>query len=203
LPENYRIALQRYRYGLGVFKIDYALDGPVPWKATECLQAATVHIGGTLDEIAKSEQQVWNGKPADKPYVLVTQQSLFDDSRAPDGKQTLWAYCHVPNGSRIDMTQAIENQIERFAPGFRDRILARHTYNTAQLEAYNPNYVGGDIVGGVQDLRQLYFRPVASRNPYRTPVKGLYLCSASTPPGGAVHGMCGYHAARAALRAEF
>jgi len=203
LPENYQSALRHYRYGLGVFKVDYALDGPVPWKATECLQAATVHIGGTLDEIAKSERQVWNGKPVDKPYVLVTQQSLFDDTRAPDGKQTLWAYCHVPNGSTIDMTQAIENQIERFAPGFRDRILARHTYNPAQFEAYNSNYVGGDIIGGVQDLRQLYFRPVASRNPYRTPVKGLYLCSASTPPGGAVHGMCGYHAAQAALRAEF
>jgi phytoene dehydrogenase-like protein len=203
LPDNYQRALRRYRYGLGVFKVDYALDGPVPWKATECLQAATVHVGGTLDEIAQAERQVWNGKVAEKPYVLVTQQSLFDDTRSPQGKHTLWAYCHVPNGSTVDMTRAIENQIERFAPGFRDRILARHTYNTAQLEAYNPNYVGGDIIGGVQDIRQLYFRPVISANPYRTPVKGLYLCSASTPPGGAVHGMCGYHAAQAALRAEF
>jgi phytoene dehydrogenase-like protein len=203
LPGSYQRALQRYRYGLGVFKVDYALDGPVPWKAAECLQAATVHLGGTLDEIEHAERQVWNGKIAERPYVLVTQQSLFDDTRAPQGKHTLWAYCHVPNGSTVDMTQAIENQIERFAPGFRDLVLARHTYNTAQLEAYNPNYVGGDIIGGVQDIRQLFFRPIISTNPYRTPLKGLYLCSASTPPGGAVHGMCGYHAAQAVLNAEF
>ncbi len=203
LPGGYRRALQRYRYGLGVFKVDYALDGPVPWEAKECLQAATVHLGGTLDEIERAERQVWDGKIVEKPYVLVTQQSLFDDTRAPRGRHTLWAYCHVPNGSTVDMTNAIENQIERFAPGFRDRILARHTYNTAQLEAYNANYIGGDIIGGVQDIRQLYFRPLVSVSPYRTPVEGLYLCSASTPPGGAVHGMCGYHAAKTALRDRF
>jgi len=203
LPSAYCRTLERYRYGPGVFKIDYALDGPVPWRAEECSQAATVHLGGTLEEITLSERLVAGGKHAEKPYVLVAQQSLFDPRRAPQDKHTLWAYCHVPNGSTVDRSEAIEAQIERFAPGFRQRVLARHTFNTAQFEAYNPNYIGGDVIGGVQDLRQLYFRPTFSLNPYKTPAKGIYLCSASTPPGGAVHGMCGYHAAKAVLKHEF
>lgn len=200
LPENYRKSLKRYRYGAGVFKLDYALDGPIPWTAGECLQAATVHVGGTRDEIALAESEVWQGIHPQKPYILMTQTSLFDPTRAPEGKHTVWAYCHVPSGSTFDMTDRIEAQIERFAPGFRKRILARHSFNSLQMEAYNPNYVGGDIVGGIQNLRQLYFRPTVSLDPYRTPAKGIYICSASTPPGGAVHGMCGYYAARSALR---
>ncbi len=200
LPDGYRGALNRYRYGPGVFKIDYALDGPVPWKAVECLRAGTVHVGGTFEEICVSEQAANRGEHAARPFVLVTQQSLFDPSRAPAGKQTLWAYCHVPNGSTQDMTQAIEDQIERFAPGFRSRILARHITNTHEMESYNPNYIGGDINGGAQTITQFFTRPVARRVPYATPVKGLYICSSSTPPGGGVHGMCGFHAARAALR---
>jgi phytoene dehydrogenase-like protein len=203
LPGRYQKALQRFRYGPGVFKIDYALDGPVPWDASECMQAATVHVGGTFQEIAQSEREAWKGIHSQKPFVLVVQTSLFDPSRAPQGKQTLWAYCHVPNGSTVNMTEQIEMQIERFAPGFRQRILARHTYNSMEMEAYNANYVGGDIIGGVQNLRQLFFRPTISLNPYKTPAKGIYLCSASTPPGGAVHGMCGYYAAKAALKSEF
>jgi phytoene dehydrogenase-like protein len=203
LPGNYQSSLTRFRHGAGVFKIDYALDGPIPWKAAECLQAATVHVGGALPEIAESERLVAKGKLSQKPYVLVTQQSLFDDSRAPASKQTVWAYCHVPNGLTVDMSEIIDAQIERFAPGFRDRILARHSFNTAQMEQYNPNYIGGDIIGGIQDLRQLYFRPTIGLNPYKTPARGIYLCSASTPPGGAVHGMCGYHAAKLALQDEF
>jgi phytoene dehydrogenase-like protein len=159
-----------------------------------------VHVGGSYEEIAQAERDAWQGIHSEKPYLLVTQTSLFDPTRAPQGKQTLWAYCHVPNGSTVDMVRRIEAQIERFAPGFRDRILARHTMNSVEMEAYNPNYVGGDIVGGVQNLRQLYFRPTVSLNPYQTPAKGIYLCSASTPPGGAVHGMCGYYAARSALK---
>jgi phytoene dehydrogenase-like protein len=200
LPARYRRRLGRYRYGPGVFKLDLALDGPVPWAAEECTRTATVHLGGTLEEIAASEAAVWRGEPAERPYVLLAQQSLFDPTRAPQGKHTVWAYCHVPNGSTADMTGRIEAQIERFAPGFRDRILARHVYGPAQLERYNPNYVGGDINGGVQDLRQHFTRPVARRVPYSTPAKSLYLCSSSTPPGGGVHGMCGYWAAQAALR---
>jgi phytoene dehydrogenase-like protein len=200
LPEGYRKALGHFRYGPGVFKIDYALDGPIPWKAAECLRAGTVHVGGTFEEISASEQAAWNGRHAERPFVLVTQQSLFDPSRAPEGKQTLWAYCHVPNGSDRDMSQAIEDQIERFAPGFRSRILARHTTNAREIEIYNPNYVGGDINGGAQTITQFFTRPVARRVPYSTPAKGIYLCSSSTPPGGGVHGMCGYHAARAVLR---
>jgi phytoene dehydrogenase-like protein len=199
LPARYWAALGRYRYGPGVFKVDYALDGPVPWRAAECLQAATVHLGGTLDEICAAEQAVWHGLHPSRPFVLFAQQSLFDPTRAPDGKHTAWAYCHVPNGSTQDMTRAIEDQIERFAPGFRSRILARSTHSTLEMERYNPNYIGGDINGGVQDLGQLFTRPVARRVPYSTPVKGLYLCSSSTPPGGGVHGICGYHAARAVL----
>ena len=195
-----RQLLANSRYGSGVFKLDYALSGPVPWRASECRQAGTVHVGGTLAEITASERATWQGQHPARPYVLVTQQSLFDASRAPAGKQTLWAYCHVPHGSTVDMTNAIENQIERFAPGFRDLVLARHCYNTADIQAYNANYIGGDINGGVQDIRQMWTRPTPRWNPYATPVKGLYLCSSSTPPGGGVHGMCGYWAAKAALR---
>lgn len=200
LPHSYRRQLERYRYGAGVFKVDYALSGPVPWRAAECHQAGTVHLGGTLAEIAASERATIAGRHPESPYVLVAQQSLFDESRAPAGKETLWAYCHVPNGSTVDMTAAIEAQIERFAPGFRDLILARHSYNTVDYQRYNANYIGGDINGGVQDLRQMWTRPVPRFNPYATPIDGLYLCSSSTPPGGGVHGMCGYHAAQAVLR---
>lgn len=200
LTERYYRQLERYRYGMGVFKLDYALAGPVPWRAAECRRAGTVHLGGTLAEIAAGERAVYEGRHPEKPYVLIAQQSLFDESRAPAGQQTLWAYCHVPNRSTVDMTGAIEAQIERFAPGFQDLILARHATNTVALERYNANYIGGDINGGVQDLRQFWSRPTPQLNPYATPVPGLYLCSSSTPPGGGVHGMCGYHAAQAVLR---
>jgi phytoene dehydrogenase-like protein len=203
LPSGYRRRLERYRYGPGVFKLDWALDGPIPWKAAACARAATVHLGGTLEEIASAEDAVWRGVHPDKPYVLVAQQSLFDDTRAPGGKHVGWAYCHVPHGSTLDMTDAIERQMERFAPGFRDKILARHQFSTRTFEAYNPNYVGGDITGGVTDLGQLFTRPVARLVPYATPAKGIYICSSSTPPGAGVHGMCGFFAARAALRREF
>lgn len=199
----YRWQLEKYRYGMGVFKIDWALDGPIPFTAPECRSAGTIHIGGTFEEIAEAEQRTSAGQHPDRPFVLVAQQSLFDDSRAPAGKHTAWAYCHVPNGSTIDRTEAIERQIERFAPGFRDLILARHTMNTQQMEVYNPNYIGGDINGGIIDIGQLYTRPVVTLSPYRTSAPGIYLCSSSTPPGGGVHGMCGYHAARVALREGF
>lgn len=199
LPEGYKRALQRFRYGPGAFKIDYALDGPIPWTAPECAQAATVHLGGTLDEIALAERQVWQGVLPERPFVLLAQQSLFDETRAPAGKHTAWVYCHVPNGSTFDMTQRIEAQIERFAPGFRERILARHCINALDFEQYNANYVGGDINGGVQDLWQLFTRPTIRPVPYTTPVKKLFICSSSTPPGGGVHGLCGYFAAQAAL----
>lgn len=199
LPPGYRRKLEGYRYGPGVFKIDYALSEAVPWRAPECRQAGTVHLGGTLAEIAASERAVTRKAP-ERPFVLVAQQSLYDPTRAPKGKQTLWAYCHVPNGSNIDMTARIETQIERFAPGFGDTILARHVHSPADLEAYNANYIGGDINGGKQDLRQLWTRPVLRIPPYRTPIPGVYLCSSSTPPGGGVHGMCGYHAARWAIQ---
>ena len=199
LPGGYRRALNRFRYGPGVFKMDYALSDPIPWKDPQVSRAATVHLGGTLDEIAASERQVWQGEHAARPYIILAQQSLFDPTRAPAGKHTAWAYCHVPHGSTEDMTEAIEAQIERFAPGFRDTVLARHTFTAAEMESYNPNYVGGDINGGVQDLRQFFTRPVPRWSPYSTPLQGVYLCSSSTPPGGGVHGMCGYHAAQAAL----
>jgi phytoene dehydrogenase-like protein len=199
LPASYRRQLERFRYGAGIFKIDYALSEPVPWRASECRQAITVHLGGSLEEIIHSEAQMWRGEHPEKPYVLFVQASLFDPERAPEGKHTGWAYCHVPSGSTRDMTAAIENQIERFAPGFRDTILARHTTNTIELQQYNPNYIGGDIIGGAQDLWQQFARPVPSLSPYRTPVKGVYLCSSSTPPGGGVHGLCGYHAAQCVL----
>jgi phytoene dehydrogenase-like protein len=199
-PTSYVRQLRHFRYGPGVFKLDYALAGPVPWKSPDCLLAGTVHLGGTFDEIALSERQVWQGLPPDRPYVLVAQQSLFDTTRTPPGKQALWVYCHVPSGSTFDMTERVENQIERFAPGFREFILARHAINTADMELYNANYVGGDINGGVLDLRQLFTRPVPRRDPYSTPAKDIFLCSSSTPPGGGVHGMCGYFAAQSALR---
>jgi phytoene dehydrogenase-like protein len=200
LPSGYRRQLERYRYGPGVFKVDYALDGPVPWRAAECRRSATVHIGGTLEEIAISERTVWEGKPPEKPFVLAAQQTLFDPTRAPDGKHTFWAYCHVPAGSTFDMTERIEAQIERFAPGFRDCILARNVMAPGDLEKYNPNYVGGDINAGVQDLGQLFTRPTFRPDPYTTPNRSIYICSSSTPPGGGVHGMSGYYAARSAMR---
>ena len=199
LPARYRRRLEKYRYGPGVFKVDWALDGPVPWRAEECRRAGTVHVGGAFEQVAESEAAVNDGRVAERPYVLVAQQSVFDATRAPTGQHTLWAYCHVPPGCDVDMTERIEAQIERFAPGFRDRILARAVMGPAAMEAHNANYVGGDINGGAADLRQLFTRPVASRSPYTTPAKGIYLCSSSTPPGGGVHGMCGYWAARAAL----
>ena len=203
LPPSYRKRLGRYRYGPGAFKVDWALDGPIPWRAGECARAGTLHLGGTLEEIATSERAPWEGRVSRRPYVLLVQSSLFDPTRAPAGKQTAWAYCHVPNGCAIDMTGAIEDQVERFAPGFRDRILARHTMNPADLERHNPNLIGGDIGGGSQQLSQLFARPLLRVNPYSTPVPGLYLCSSSTPPGGGVHGMCGYWAAQSALHHEF
>jgi phytoene dehydrogenase-like protein len=196
----YKRQLQHYRYGPGVCKLDIALDGPIPWQAGACRRAGTVHLGGTLSEIAAAERAVWKGEHPEKPFVLLAQQSLCDDTRAPTGKHTIWAYCHVPHGSSFDMTERIEAQIERFAPGFRDLILARHTTSAQEFEHYNPNYVGGDINGGVQDLWQLFTRPTIQPNPYRTPDKRLYICSSSTPPGGGVHGMCGYFAAQAALQ---
>jgi phytoene dehydrogenase-like protein len=199
LSPRYRDALKAYRYGPGVFKMDWALNAPIPWKAKECARAATIHLGGTAEEIALCEQQAWTGIAPKKPYIILAQQSLFDPTRAPKGKQTAWAYCHVPSGSTEDMTERMEAQIERFAPGFRDTIIARHTMNAAQMETYNPNYVGGDINGGVQDLRQLFTRPTKRWDPYSTSIEGVCLCSASTPPGGGVHGMCGYHAAQSAL----
>ncbi|GAA3986808.1 phytoene desaturase family protein [Mucilaginibacter dorajii] len=196
----YKWQLERYRYGAGVFKVDWALDAPIPFKAQAVKKAGTVHLGNTFDEIADGEQLIWNGGHPDKPYVLLAQQSVMDNTRAPEGKHTAWAYCHVPNGSDKDMTSIIERQVERFAPGFRDTILAKHTFNTQQLEEYNPNYIGGDINGGVIDLGQLLTRPVLRASPYKTSAKGLYICSSSTPPGGGVHGMCGYHAAKRALK---
>jgi phytoene dehydrogenase-like protein len=199
LPPRYRRALERYRYGPGSFKLDLALDGPIPWTAPEVARAACVHVGGTLEEIAAAERAPWEGRPAERPFVLLAQQSLADPSRAPAGKHTVWAYCHVPNGSTFDMTERIEAQIERFAPGVRDRILARAVTTPADLERRNPNLAGGDINAGAQDLPQLLFRPVPRLVPYTTPVSGLYLCSASTPPGGGVHGLCGFGAAKAAL----
>jgi phytoene dehydrogenase-like protein len=200
LPTRYRRRLERYRYGPGVFKLDWALDGPIPWRADACGRAATVHLGARLEEIAASEAAAFRGEIADRPYVLLAQQSLFDTTRAPAGRHTAWAYCHVPNGSAVDMTERIEAQVERFAPGFRERILARSALGPADMERYNVNYVGGDINAGAATLSQLFTRPVARVSPYTTPLPGVFLCSASTPPGGGVHGMCGFHAAQAALR---
>lgn len=199
----YKWQLERYRYGMGVFKVDWALDGPIPFTAEECKGAGTIHLGNTFEEIAEGELKTSKGQQSEKPFVLLAQQSLFDPSRAPEGKQTAWAYCHVPNGSKQDMTAIIENQVERFAPGFRDRILAKHTMNTEQMEAHNRNYIGGDINGGILDIGQLFTRPALRWSPYKTSAKGLYICSSSTPPGGGVHGMCGYHAGKQALKDIF
>jgi phytoene dehydrogenase-like protein len=201
LSQSYRARLSTYRYGMGAFKMDWALSGPVPWKARECARAATVHLGGTLEEIAISEQSVWRGEPTEKPFVLLAQPTLFDPSRAPEGKHTLWGYCHVPNGSAFNMVERIEKQIERFAPGFSDLVLRRSVMSPRELENRNANLVGGDINGGAPTLGQLFFRPTAKM--YGTSRKGLYLCSASTPPGGGVHGMCGHFAARQALKEMF
>jgi phytoene dehydrogenase-like protein len=200
LPLRYRRALARYRYGPGAFKLDYALAGPVPWRAPECARAGTVHLGGTLEQIAESEEDVARGRHPRRPFVLVAQQSVFDATRAPAGMHTLWAYCHVPNGSTVDMTGPIEDQLERFAPGFRDLVRARHAMGPADLQARNANCIGGDINGGAASVRQLFARPALRAVPYATPDPRLFICSASTPPGGGVHGMCGYYAARAALR---
>lgn len=203
LTSDYRDQIAKYRKGPGVFKLDWALDGPIPWKSALCARAGTVHVGGNFERIAASEACVGQGKIPERPFVLVAQQSLFDETRAPPGKHTGWAYCHVPNGSRADMTLAIEQQVERFAPGFRDRILDRHAMNTAALERYNENYEGGDITGGSNEFPQFFARPRVSLNPYETSNPSIFLCSSSTPPGGGVHGMCGYHAARLVLRKVF
>ena len=200
LPPRYRRALAGYRYGPGAFKVDWALDGPIPWTASECLRAGTVHLGGSLAEITRSEHDVAQGRHPDRPFVLLAQQSIFDETRAPAGRHVAWAYCHVPNGSSADMTERIEAQIERFAPGFRDRVLARSETGPAQLERRNANYVGGDFAAGRNDVRQLIFRPAARLVPWSTPAPGIFICSASTPPGAGVHGMCGYLAARAMIR---
>ena len=200
LSGRFRRRLDTYRYGAAAFKIDWALSGPVPWRAAECARAGTVHLGGTMAEVADGEREVWEGRHPERPFVLLSQPSLFDPSRAPEGRHTVWAYCHVPNGSRVDMTARIEAQVERFAPGFRERILKRSVRPPAVLEEYNPNYVGGDINGGVQDLGQLFSRPARMLSPYSIPSTDIFICSSSTPPGGGVHGMCGYFAARAALR---
>jgi phytoene dehydrogenase-like protein len=199
----YKSQLQRYKYGAGIFKIDWALSHPVPFTNAKCRSAATIHIGGSLQEIYNSEAMVSKDQHADKPFVLFVQPGVVDTSRAPGGKHIAWAYCHVPNGSQIDMTDAIEKQVERFAPGFKDCILARHVMNTHDMEVYNPNYIGGDINGGAAIVSQLFTRPVLRLSPYRTSAKGIYVCSSSTPPGGGVHGICGYYAARRALKDLF
>jgi phytoene dehydrogenase-like protein len=199
LSARYKAGVAKFQRGPGVFKVDWALSGPVPWSAEQCRSAATVHVGGTFDDVASSEKDVSIGRHSEKPFCIVVQASVVDDTRAPSGQHTLWAYCHVPNGSNVDMTERIESQIERFAPGFRDLILARVSTSTADGERHNPNYLGGDITGGAGTLRQTLFRPTARWNSYRTGTPGLYLCSASSPPGGGVHGMCGYGAARTVL----
>ncbi len=199
VPPRYRRALQRFRYGAGVFKVDWALDGPIPWTNPDVAGAATVHVGGTMAQVSRSEADAFAGRHSERPFVLVVQPSAFDPSRAPEGRHTGWAYCHVPAGSTLDRTEAIEAQVERFAPGFRDRILARSVMNTSDFSSYNANYIGGDIAGGLGTVRQVAFRPVPSLHPWVTPIDGVYLCSASTPPGGGVHGMGGWHAARAVL----
>jgi len=198
LPGWYRKLLERWRYGMAAFKVDWALDGPIPWRAEECARAGTVHLGGTLEEIAAAERQAWKGVAPERPVVILAQHSLFDPSRAPAGKHTAWAYAHVPHGCALDMTERIEAQVERFAPGFRQRILARSVKPPAQLESMNANLVGGDINGGAATFPQLFVRPTPLL--YKTPMKGVYLCSSSTPPGGGVHGMCGWSAAQVALR---
>lgn len=198
LPATYRRSLERYRYGMGAFKVDWALDGPIPWRSEACRRAGTVHLGGTLSEMVTSERDAWNGRISDRPFVLLSQPTVVDLSRAPAGRHVVWTYCHVPHGSPVDMLSRIEQQIERFAPGFGDRVLARSVMQPADIERHNANFVGGDIASGVVDLRQLFTRPTWRE--YSTPVRGLYLCSASTPPGVGIHGMCGYHAAERARR---
>lgn len=200
LPARYRAQLAAFRYGVGTFKVDWALAGPIPWKAPECARAGTLHLVGSMEELRASEAAAWNGRIADRPLVLASQPSGFDPTRAPAGGHTAWGYCHVPNGSTVDMTSRIEAQVERFAPGFRDLILARHVLSPLELERLDANLVGGDVNGGAPDLRQVLIRPALRLDPYSTPVDGLFLCSASTPPGGAVHGMCGFNAAESALR---
>lgn len=200
VPDKYARKVSKFEYGAGVYKIDLALSEPIPWRDKECGKAGTVHVGGTLEQIVASEQCLKNNTHHEKPYVLVAQQSLFDDTRAPEGKHTCWAYCHVPNGSERDMTEPILSQIERFAPGFRDTIIGKHTMNTKAMENYNANYIGGDINGGKQDITQLFTRPAGLFDPYHVPGTNLYISSSSTPPGGGVHGMCGYHAAQSALK---
>ncbi|MGO9571193.1 MAG: phytoene desaturase family protein [Desulfomonilaceae bacterium] len=199
-PSDYLERLQRHRYGSGVFKVDWALNGPIPWRDPRCSQAGTLHLGGTLEEVAAAELDVWGGVLPEKPFVLLSQPSLFDSTRAPNGLHTAWGYCHVPNGCTVDMTQRIEAQVERFAPGFRSLVLARHTMSPTEMEEYNANYIGGDIAGGVQSFRQLFVRPLGRWGAYSTPVRGLYVCSSSMPPGGGVHGMCGHLAAKLALK---
>jgi phytoene dehydrogenase-like protein len=202
LPSGYRKRLARYRYGPGVFKIDWALTEPAPWTAEGCNRAATLHLGGGLEEISAAEKAVWEGKIPENPFVLFAQQSQFDPTRAPEGKHTAWGYCHVPHDSPADMTEQIEAQVERYAPGFKDCVLARHTRSAQEMEQYNPNFVGGDINGGVQDIGQLFTRPASSLLPYATPAKDIFLCSSSTPPGGGVHGICGCLAAKAAIKSR-
>ena len=200
LPARYRRALARYRYGPGAFKLDWALDGPIPWEHEACARAGTVHLGGSFAEIAAAEDEVARGRHPERPYVLVAQQSLFDPSRAPAGKHVAWGYCHVPNGSRFDMTARIEAQLERFAPGFRDRVVARSAITPAEAERMNANQVGGDFAGGLNSVRQIFFRPVTRAIPYATPARDVFICSSAAPPGGGVHGICGYLAARTVVR---
>jgi phytoene dehydrogenase-like protein len=203
LPSHYCEQLRHFEYGLATFKVDYALDAPIPWQAAATQRSATVHLGGTLEEIHRGRTQEWSGQPAERPYVLLVQPTLFDRSRAPRGKHVAWAYCHLPNGSTFDMADRLEAQIERFAPGFRQRILARHVMGPADLERHNANLVGGDISGGESTLRQLFFRPTLRAIPYATSNPRVFVCSSSTPPGGGVHGMSGYYAARLVLRRRF
>ena len=203
LPSKYRKRLEQHRHGPGVFKVDWALTSAIPWTDSNCARAGTLHLGGSLEEITQSERHAWSNAPSDKPFVLLSQPSLFDPSRAPNGKHTAWAYCHVPNGCASDMTDRIEAQVERFAPGFRDSILGKHVMFPADMEKHNPNCIGGDIVGGIQSFQALFIRPLGRWQPYATPVKGLYICSSSMPPGGGVHGMCGHLAAIRALRDAF
>lgn len=203
LPARYRRQLERYRYGPGTYKIDWALSGPVPWRNVRCSESAVLHLAGSYDEVLLSERAPWDGVDAERPFVLFVQPSLFDRTRAPDGGHVAWAYCHVPNGSTTDMTAVVEAQVERFAPGFRDLVLSRSVMTPADLEVHNRNLVGGDVNAGAQHLTQLFFRPAPRWNPYEVPGTNMYLCSASTPPGGAVHGMCGHHAANAALKRTF
>jgi phytoene dehydrogenase-like protein len=203
LTAGYRRELEAFQYGLGTFKVDWALDRPIPWCSPEAARAGTVHLGGTIEEIEEARKAEWDGRPPERPLVLLTQPTLFDPTRAPDGKHIAWGYCHLPNGSTFDMTERIEAQVERFAPGFRDRIIGRHTMGPADFERHNPNLIGGDITGGEATLRQLFFRPALRPVPYATPAPHIFICSSSTPPGGGVHGMCGFHAARTALRRRF